>query len=89
MNLKIYVGKYQVPKEFLAKGENLEIFFEDNLLVLKGTYWEDYKLSQRSETKFLIKRIPMELNFKLKEGKVKGFNYTFIDRNTYFCSKIE
>ncbi|KEZ87264.1 hypothetical protein IO99_06745 [Clostridium sulfidigenes] len=89
MNLKIYVGKYQVPKEFPAKGENLEIFFEDNLLVLKGTYWEDYKLSPRSETKFLIKGIPMEVNFKLKEGKIKGFDYTFIDRNTYFCSKIE
>lgn len=89
MNFKIYLGKYQVPKEFPAKDEDLEIFFENNLLVLKGTYWEDYKLSPRSETKFLIKGIPMELNFRLKEGKVTGFDYTFIDRNTYFCSKIE
>ena len=89
MNLKIYSGKYQVPEGFPAKDENLEIFFEDNLLVLKGTYWKDYKLSPRSETKFLIKGIQMELNFRLEEGKVTGFDYTFIDGNTYFCSKIE
>lgn len=89
INLKIYSGKYQVPEEFPAKDEKLEIVYDDNLLVLKGTYWKDYKLSQRSETKFLVKGIPMELNFMLREGKVVGFDYTFIDRKTYFCSKRE
>jgi len=89
MNLKIYAGKYQVPEEFPDKDEKLEIVYDDNLLVLKDTYWKDYKLSPRSETKFLIKGIPMELNFRLREGKVVGFDYTFIDGKTYFCPKRE
>lgn len=86
--LERYCGRYQVPENFPARGEKLEIVLENNLLILKGTYWKDYKLIPKSETHFLIRGISMELDFKLKEGQITGFDYTFIDRNTYTCTKV-
>ena len=83
-----YLGEYQVPEDFPAKGEKLKIVIEDNQLILKGTYWKDYKLFPKSETHFLIKGIPMELKFKVDKGQISGFDYTFINRKTYFCTKI-
>ena len=87
--LKSYCGQYQIPDDFPAKNEELRIeFLDDNKLVLKGVYWEDYKLVPQRDTHFLIKGIPMELEFKIEDEQVKGFDYTFIDRKTYFCSKV-
>lgn len=88
-DIKNYLGKYQVPENFPARGENLEIVEKDGLMVLVGKYWNDYKLIPRSNTHFLISGIPMELNFSIqKDGRITGFDYTFIDRKSYFCVKI-
>lgn len=85
--LNNYCGEYQVPEEFPDKNEELEVVIEEGQLVLKGSYWKDYKMEARSDTNFLIKGMPMELDFKLQEGHIAGFDYTFIDRNTYYCKK--
>ncbi|AUD65167.1 hypothetical protein BK011_05530 [Tenericutes bacterium MZ-XQ] len=87
-DLKKYLGMYQVPDHFPAKGETLQIVEKDDLLILVGKFWNDYKLIPKSNTHFLISGIPMELNFNIqKEGTIAGFDYTFIDGKTYFCVK--
>ncbi|MTI69075.1 MAG: hypothetical protein FH751_02320 [Firmicutes bacterium] len=86
--LNKYVGKYKVSKDFPVKDEKLCIELDKGQLILKGTYWEDYKLKPKTDKYFHIQGIPMYIDFKIDNGKVIGFNYTFINRLTYYCSKI-